>query len=189
MAPRARSRFGAPMFETEFFRKQMYVLKKVRVTLLGLFGPPQWFGAPKIYSTPEELHPSRYTLGKMCFAAGWIGFAGQIWTAGRSLENPDIEYEGEWWQHTPLLECFACNCGSFAFIVVWCIARQADRNGETVNQFHNCIEVLSQLRTPCCTILRQYSNRSKRGGAYDNAQIASLQFSLPTSAPENCVDL
>jgi len=27
----------------------------------------------------------------MCFAAGWIGFAGQISPEGRSLENPDIE--------------------------------------------------------------------------------------------------
>jgi len=32
------------------------------------------------------------------------GFAGRIWPAGRSLENPDIDYEEEWWQHTPLLE-------------------------------------------------------------------------------------
>jgi len=36
----------------------------------------------------------------MCFAAGWNGFAGRIWPAGRSLENPDdIEDDEEWWQH------------------------------------------------------------------------------------------
>ena len=35
--PRARSMFGAPMFEHEVFRKQMYCTE-VLVTLLGLFG-------------------------------------------------------------------------------------------------------------------------------------------------------
>jgi len=51
--------------------------------------------------------------------------------------------------------------------------------------FHNCINVLSQFRTPYCTNLRQYSDRPKRGGAHDNAQLPNLQFSLPTSTPEN----
>jgi len=37
MAPGARSKFGAPMFEPEVFRKQMYCTE-VLVTLLGLFG-------------------------------------------------------------------------------------------------------------------------------------------------------
>ena len=36
--------------------------------------------------------------------AGWNGFAGLIWPAGRGVENPDINYEEEWWQHTPLSE-------------------------------------------------------------------------------------
>jgi len=40
----------------------------------------------------------------MCFAAGWNGFAGRIWPVSRSLENPDVNYEDKWWQHTPLLE-------------------------------------------------------------------------------------
>ena len=80
-----------------------------------------------------------------------------------------------------------CNCRPFVFVVVWCIARQVDRNGETLKHFHNCIKVLSQFRTPHCTNLRQYSNSPKRGGAHDNAQIPNLQFSLLTSAPENCV--
>jgi len=40
----------------------------------------------------------------MCFAAGWNGFAGRIWTADRSFENPDLNYEEVWWQHTPLSE-------------------------------------------------------------------------------------
>jgi len=55
-----------------------------------------------------------------------------------------------------------CNCRPFVFIVVWCIARQADWNGETVKHFHICIKVLSQFRTPRCANLRQYSKRPKR---------------------------
>jgi len=45
-----------------------------------------------------------FIIGKMCFAVGWNGFAGRIWPAGRNLENPYIDYEEEWWQHTPLSE-------------------------------------------------------------------------------------
>jgi len=81
------------------------------------------------------------------------------------------------------------NCRPFVFIVVWCIARKANRNGETGKHFHSCIKVLSQFRTPYCTNLRQESNRLKRGGAHDNVQIPYLQFSLPNSAPETCDDL
>jgi len=54
MAPGARSKFGAPMFETEVFRMQIYCISEIIVTFLGLFGaprshsaPPQWFGAPQ----------------------------------------------------------------------------------------------------------------------------------------------
>ena len=38
--------------------------------------------------------------------------------------------------------CFACALQPrpFVFIVVWCIAREADRNGETVKHFRNCIK-------------------------------------------------
>jgi len=49
MAPRARSKFGAPIFEPEVFRKQMNCTE-VLVTLLGLFG------ARGIV----PLHPRRY---------------------------------------------------------------------------------------------------------------------------------
>ena len=55
-----------------------------------------------------------------------------------------------------------CNCRPFVFIVFWCIARQADRNGETVKHFHNCIKVLSQFRIPYYPNLRQDSKRLKR---------------------------
>jgi len=40
MAPGARSKFGAPLFEPEAFRKKMYCIKKVLASLLGVFGAP-----------------------------------------------------------------------------------------------------------------------------------------------------
>ena len=81
-----------------------------------------------------------------------------------------------------------CNCRPFVFIVIWCIARQADRNSATAKHFHYCIKALSQFRTPYCTNLRQHT-RPKRSGAHDNAQLPYLQFSLPTSAPKHVVVL
>jgi len=45
-----------------------------------------------------------FIISKMCFAGGWNEFAGRFWPAGRSVENPDIDYEEEWWQHTPFPE-------------------------------------------------------------------------------------
>jgi len=44
MAPGARSKFGTPVFEPEVFWQQMYCTE-VLLTLLGLFGAPQSFGA------------------------------------------------------------------------------------------------------------------------------------------------
>jgi len=48
MAAGARSKFGAPMFEPEVFRKQMYCIEEssLLVTLLGLFGAPIVFRHP-----------------------------------------------------------------------------------------------------------------------------------------------
>ena len=49
MAPEARSKFGAPKFEPEVFRKQMYCIEKSRPTcvIVGAYwGPPQSFGTP-----------------------------------------------------------------------------------------------------------------------------------------------
>ena len=43
----------------------------------------------------------------MCFAAGWNAFSGQVWPAGRSLENSDIDlWRGvvtahHYWSSTP----------------------------------------------------------------------------------------
>ena len=49
-----------------------------------------------------------------------------------------------------------CDCWPFVFIKVWCIPRQADRNGETVKHFYNCMKMLSRFRTPYYANLRQY---------------------------------
>jgi len=61
MAPGAKSKFGAPIFEPEVFRKQMYCTE-VLVTLLGLFGAPQPFGALMMIRRPGNvpLAPRRY---------------------------------------------------------------------------------------------------------------------------------
>ena len=49
-----------------------------------------------------------------------------------------------------------CNCRLFVFIAVWCIARQADRNGEIF------IKVLSQFHAPYCRNLgRKIAGRSE----------------------------
>jgi len=40
MAHGARNRFGAPMFEPEVFREQMYCVEETTCDMLGLFGRP-----------------------------------------------------------------------------------------------------------------------------------------------------
>ena len=65
MAPRARSKFGAPMFEADVFRKQMYCIEESRllVTLLGLFGAPcNHSTSPAFIWRPRNCAPlpSRY---------------------------------------------------------------------------------------------------------------------------------
>ena len=71
-----------------------------------------------------------------------------------------------------------CNCRLFVFVVIWWIAKQADRNGETVKHFSNCIKVFSQFRTTYCTNLRKESNRPKRGGPHGKAQIPHLAYNF-----------
>jgi len=57
MAPGVRSKFGAPMFEPEVFRKQMYCTE-VLVTLLGLFGAFMVIRRPgNCASSPPSLRP------------------------------------------------------------------------------------------------------------------------------------
>jgi len=49
MALGAKNKFGAPMFEAEVFRKQIYCIEEGTCTLLGLFG------ASHSDSVPGEL--------------------------------------------------------------------------------------------------------------------------------------
>jgi len=62
MASWVGSKFGAPMFEHEVFRKQMYCTE-VLVTLLGLFGTPRSHSAPSLWFSARgvvPLVPRRY---------------------------------------------------------------------------------------------------------------------------------
>ena len=53
MAPGARSKFGAPMFEPEDFRKQMYCTEESTCDIVGTFRrPPQSFSAPVVIWRP-----------------------------------------------------------------------------------------------------------------------------------------
>ena len=56
MTPEARSKFGSHMFEPEPLRKQM-CCTEVLVTLLGLFGAPQSFGALIVIRRPGNCAP------------------------------------------------------------------------------------------------------------------------------------
>ena len=64
MAPGATNKFGAQWSNLSSFGSKFTVLKKVLVTLLGLFGasrsnsaPPQWFSAPHSELAPGEMCP------------------------------------------------------------------------------------------------------------------------------------
>jgi len=46
MAPGAGSKFGAPMFEREVFRKQMYCIEKSTCDIVGTFRRPHSDSAP-----------------------------------------------------------------------------------------------------------------------------------------------
>jgi len=62
---------------------------------------------PDILHSTKSTHFCKYyffIISKMCFGAGWNSFACRILPAGRSVENPDIDCEEEWWQHAPLLK-------------------------------------------------------------------------------------
>jgi len=66
-----------------------------------------WFFRDMLHSTKSTYFTQIYYIfiyGKMCFASGWYAFAGRNCPAGRRAENPDLDYEEEWWQHTPLWE-------------------------------------------------------------------------------------
>ena len=57
MAPGARSKFGAPCSNLRSFGSKYTLLKKVLVTLLGLFGALRSHSSPHSDSAPGELCP------------------------------------------------------------------------------------------------------------------------------------
>jgi len=66
-----------------------------------------WFFLNMLHSTKSAPFSQVYyffIIGKICFAARWNVFANQICPVGCSADNPDIDYEKEWWQNTQLLK-------------------------------------------------------------------------------------
>jgi len=63
MGPRARSKFGAPMFEAEVFRKQIYSIEESTCDIVGTFllrsdpVSPEVIRRPHSDSAPGELCP------------------------------------------------------------------------------------------------------------------------------------
>jgi len=55
MALGARSKFGAPVFEPEIFRKHIYCIEESTCDIVGTFlHPPQSFGAPAVIRLPHS---------------------------------------------------------------------------------------------------------------------------------------
>jgi len=65
MAPGTRSKFGAPMFEPEVFRKQKYFTEESTCDIVDIFRrPSHWFCAPIMIRRPgacAPFTPSRYS--------------------------------------------------------------------------------------------------------------------------------
>jgi len=82
MAPGERSKFGAPMFEPEIFRKQIYFTEESTCDNVGTFRRlSQSFGTPRSDSAPGELcprcPPSLYP--KYCRAFSQSCYARHVW--------------------------------------------------------------------------------------------------------------
>ena len=76
MAPRARSKPGAPIFEPEVFRKQMYCIEECTCDNMGIFGAAQYFGARVIAPLAPSLRPCWSGLPSWPF---W-GQISEIWS-------------------------------------------------------------------------------------------------------------
>jgi len=69
---RDRSKFGAPVFEPEVLRKQMYCIEETTCDIFGTF----W--RPHSVSAPEELCPITPLGGKVIFDSG-PGITCKLW--------------------------------------------------------------------------------------------------------------
>jgi len=72
----------------------------------------------------KTTHIASFLFSNSCFSAAQIAKISLLALTAASLDNH-------------LVLNARCNCRPFVLIVVWCIARQADRNGETIKHFHN----------------------------------------------------
>jgi len=77
MAPGARSKFGAPMFEAQLFRKQIYCIEESTCDIFGTFQ------RPSSDSAPGELFPSCPPCDvPACYAIFISGPAAEGYTPG-----------------------------------------------------------------------------------------------------------
>ena len=84
MAPLERSKFGAPMFELELFRKQTYGIEgstwDFSESPAVIRRPPQWFGAPIVIRRPgscSSLAPPRYAPAFDVLYSCWKRVSGE----------------------------------------------------------------------------------------------------------------
>jgi len=58
MAPGARSQFGAPVFEPEIFRRQVYCIEESTCDIVATFRQSsQSFGSPTVIGRPVNCDP------------------------------------------------------------------------------------------------------------------------------------
>ena len=83
MAPGARSKIGAPIFEPEVFRKQMYCIEECTRDIVETFrssriisAPPDWFSARVIaHPLSPRYAPADWTIRQRVKSYRRTGFA------------------------------------------------------------------------------------------------------------------
>jgi len=107
MVPRARSKFGAPIFEPEVFQKQMYCTE-VLVIFLGLFGTlivircPGNCGPWWLLRSATQLNQSWYTVLTRGIWEPWA-LMGKIFQFTRTFAPPWGKWIGEFCRAMVLL--------------------------------------------------------------------------------------
>jgi len=94
MAPGARSKFGAPMFELKVFGRKYTVLKKVLASLLGFFGDSQWFCARDVaHPLPPRYAPVAITRATWVDGSIWCDsrFGNSIWVWFANLSGQCLQ--------------------------------------------------------------------------------------------------
>jgi len=67
MGPGATNKFGAPIFEPEVFRKQMYCIEESTCDIVGtLRRPPQWFGWHVVIRRPGNCATVSSHVTRLC---------------------------------------------------------------------------------------------------------------------------